>query len=51
MRDNFIIRLCIPKKSASVRVYSDDDKTIADRFNQFFYFSWRNNISKTQTAH
>ena len=24
------IRLCIPKKSVSVRVYSDDDKTIAD---------------------
>ena len=23
-------------KSASVRVYTDDDKTIADRFNQFF---------------
>ena len=22
------IRLCIPKKSVSVRVYSDDDKTI-----------------------
>ena len=36
MGDNFIIRLCIPKKSVSVRVYSDDDKTIADRFNQFF---------------
>ena len=30
------IRLCIPKKSVSVRVYSDDDKTIADRFSQFF---------------
>ena len=48
--DNFIIRLCIPKKYVSVRVYSDDDKTIADRFNQFFYFSWRNSISKNQTA-
>ena len=34
--DNFIIRLCISKKYVSVRVYSDDDKTIADRFNQFF---------------
>ena len=36
MGDNFIIRLCIPKKSVSVRGCSDDDKTIADRFNQFF---------------
>ena len=30
------IRSCIPKKSASTRVYSDDDKTVANRFNQFF---------------
>ena len=30
------IRSCIPKKSASTRVCSDDDKTVANRFNQFF---------------
>lgn len=30
------IRSCIPKKSVSTRVYSNDDKTDADRFNQFF---------------
>lgn len=30
------IRSCIPKKSVSTRVYSNDDKTVADRFNQFF---------------
>ena len=30
------IRSCIPKKSVSTRVYSDDDKTVANRFNQFF---------------
>ena len=33
------VRLCIPKKSVSVRVYSDDDKTIADRFNHIFLTS------------
>ena len=30
------IRSCIPKKSVSRRVYSNDDKTVANRFNQFF---------------
>ena len=30
------IRLCIPKKSASQRNYSKDDKIVADEFNNFF---------------
>ena len=30
------IRLCIPKKSASQRNYSKDDKIVADDFNNFF---------------
>ena len=30
------IRHCIPNKSTSQRIFSKDDKTVADEFNQFF---------------
>lgn len=29
-------RACIPKKSASMRSYNEDDKTVANKFNRFF---------------
>ena len=46
----FYYKIVYPKEICKCKVYSDNDKTIADRFNQFFYFSRRNNISKTQTT-
>ena len=40
------IRLCIPKKSPSQRVFSKDDKTVADEFNQFFVSVGQNTVDK-----
>ena len=40
------IRLCIPKKSASQRNYSKDDKIVADEFNNFFSFVGKSTINR-----
>ena len=29
--------MCVPKKSASQRTFTKDDRTVADEFNQFFF--------------
>ena len=31
------IRMCVPKKSASQRTFTEDDRTVAHEFNQFFF--------------
>jgi len=40
------IRLCIPKKSASQRNYSKDDKIVADEFNNFFSCVGKSTINR-----
>ena len=40
------IRLCIPKKSASQRNYSKDEKIVADEFNNFFSDMGKSTINK-----
>ena len=40
------IRLCIPKKSASQRNYSKDDKIVADEFNNFFSSVGKSTINR-----
>ena len=42
------IRTCIPKKSASQRNYSKDDKTVANEFNSFFASVGDNTIKKIE---
>ena len=42
------IRICIPKKSASQRNYSKDDKTVANEFNSFFASVGDNTIKKIE---
>ncbi|KAL9976676.1 hypothetical protein ACROYT_G014002 [Oculina patagonica] len=42
------IRTCIPKKSASQRNYSKDDKTVAYEFNSFFASVGDNTIKKIE---
>ena len=29
--------MCVPKKSASQRTFTKDDRTVADELNQFFF--------------
>ena len=40
------IRLCIPKKSASQRNYSKDDKIVADEFNNLFSSVGKSTINR-----
>ena len=42
------IRTCTPKKSASQRNYSKDDKTVANEFNSFFASVGDNTIKKIE---
>ena len=43
------IRFCIPNKSSSQRVFSKDDKTVADEFNQFFVSVGQNTVDKIKS--
>ena len=45
-RSRLAIRLCIPKKSASQRNYSKDDKIVADEFNNFFSSVGKSTINR-----
>ena len=40
------IRSCIPKKTASQKPYSKDNKILADEFNQFFASVGENTVKK-----
>ena len=40
------IRHCIPNKSTSQRIFSKDDKTVADEFNQFFVSVGQSTVDK-----
>ncbi|CAB4039843.1 Hypothetical predicted protein, partial [Paramuricea clavata] len=40
------IRLCIPKKSSSQRIFSQDEKTVAEEFNNFFASVGNNAVHK-----
>ena len=41
------IRSCIPKKSASTRTFEEDDKAVANKFNQYFTSVGKTTIEKT----
>ena len=43
------IRLCIPKRSVSPKVYSKEDKVVADTFNNFFASVGKSTNSKTES--
>ena len=43
------IRSCIPKKSATVKSFSKDDKTMANQFNQFFTSVGKTTLDKIQS--
>ena len=43
------IRSCIPKKSASQRIFSKDKNTVANEFNTFFANIVKNTVEKIST--
>ena len=43
------IRLCLPKRSVTPKVYSKDDKTVADDFNNFFASVGKSTNSKIES--
>ena len=43
------IRLCLPKRSVTPKVYSEDDKTVADDFNNFFVSVGKSTDSKIES--
>ena len=43
------IRLCLPKRSVTPKVYSKDDKTVADDFNNFFPSVGKSTNSKIES--
>ena len=43
------IRVCIPKKSASRKAYSKDNKVVADEFNEFFTSIGQTTVEKIQS--
>ena len=44
-----IIKACIPKKSASCKAYSKDDKVVTDEFNEFFTSVGEATVEGTQS--